>query len=103
MRPDWHPIDRIKHEVRNEGIGWVVDSFLTRQLKSMVLLVPALAAIILMPDNGMKRAIVGISFALWFAWVLCTLVVGIFYLCRWGDREYDRKGRRRLSKDYRDS
>jgi hypothetical protein len=103
MRPDWHPIDRIKNEVGKEGIGWLVGGFLARQLKSMVLLIPALAAIILMPDNGAKRAIVGISFALWLAWVLCILVIGIFYLCRCADHAYDRKGRRLLSKDYRDS
>lgn len=96
-------MDRIKNEVGEEGIGWIVGGFLARQLKTMVLLIPALAAIILMPDNGAKRAIAGISFVLWFAWVLCTLVIGIFYLCRWADRAYDRKGRRLPSKDYRNS
>jgi len=101
MRPDWHPIDRIKNEVGKEGIGWIVGSFLARQLKSMVLLIPAFAAIILMPDNGAKRAIVGISFAVWFAWMLCSLAIGTFYLSRWADRAYDRKDRRLLSKEYR--
>ena len=103
MRPSWHPIDSIKNEVRKERSGWLVGGFLTRQLKSVVLLIPALGAIILMPDSGAKRAIVGVSFALWFAWSLCILVIGSVYLCRWADREYDRKDRRMLSKDYRDS
>ena len=103
MRLGWHPIDSINNEVGKERIGWLVGGFLTRQLKSMVLLIPALAAITLMTDSGAKRAIVGVSFALWLAWTLCTLAIGIFYLCRWSDREYDRKGRRLLSKDYRNS
>ena len=91
MRLGWHPIDSIKNEVGKERIGWFVGGFLTRQLKSMVLLIPALAAIVLMPESGATRAIVGVSFAFWFTGVLCTLVVGIFYLCRWADREYDCK------------
>lgn len=103
MRPVWHSIDRIKDEVARERLGWLSGSFVARQLKSMVLLVPAVAAIMLISDSTAKRAIVGVSLAFWFAWVLCTVAIGIFYLCRWADRAYDRRDRRLLSKDYQDS
>ena len=103
MKPGWHPVNRIKDEVGREGIGWLSGGFLSRQLKAAVLLVPAFAAIMRMADSSARRAIVGVSIALWFAWMLCTLAIGILFLCRWADRDYDRKGRHQLSKDYRDS
>ena len=96
----WHRlVGNIKHEVQAERVGWLVGSFIKRQLKAALALLPGLAAIALMENGTGKSVIVWSSFVLWGVWNALTLAIGTLYISRWTDKQYGK--RPRLGKEYR--
>ena len=92
-------VGKIRHEVQAERIGWLVGSFIKRQLKASLALLPGLAAIAFLENGTAKSVIVWSSFGLWGLWNALTLAIGTFYISRWTDKKYGE--RPQLAKEYR--
>jgi hypothetical protein len=93
----------IKREVSAQGVGWLLTGGLvTRQLKTgVVLLLPAIAAMLILTDGLLKQVVVGTLVVGWFLVGFVLYGIGTFFLSKKMDRYYDRKVRPKLSKEYR--
>lgn len=94
----------IKREVSAQDFGWFVGGGLAaRQLKlALILFPPALAAILFLKNGLLKEVVVGALVGAWFlSWVV-LYAIGTAFFGKNVDRYYDRKVRRKLSKDYRE-
>ena len=95
------PLLTIQSEIRSEGTGWLVGSYLTRQLWSCLALIPLFLSVLVLKDSVARQVIIWLSFGVWAVWNLITLAVGAFFLSKQADKQYERKTQRMLSKEYR--
>jgi hypothetical protein len=95
--------DRIKREVSAQDFGWFIGGGLAaRQLKAaIVLLLPALAAILFLKDGSLKQLLAGALAGAWFLNGIILYVLGTAFWAKKMDRYHDRKVRPNLSKEYR--
>jgi len=93
----------IKREVASEGpIPWLVGGgYVVRQLKGLTLLLPVIAAGILMKDGLLQQVIIWGFFVMWALYAASTWAVGTFFISKRIDRYIDRKVRPNLSREYR--
>jgi hypothetical protein len=92
----------IKREIGAEGVGWFVGGGWTlRQIKGLIIVAPAILALLFLKEGILRNILVGVCVAGWFVWQIVTWAIGQYYFAKKMDRYYDRKVRANLSKEYR--
>jgi hypothetical protein len=92
----------IKREVASERFAWFASGgFVERQLWGLLLLAPLFLAVLLLSNSPTRWAIAWISFSSWVCWTFFNVLVGVYFISKQADGQFDRNVRSNLSKENR--